>query len=66
MIEIFGIKEVDSKGEKKNFWQRIGIAYKNSDGSINCYFDYFPSDSKIKIQIREKKENGNEKEDVNF
>lgn len=55
MKEIFGVKEVESKGVKKNFWQRIGIAYENKDGSINCYFDYFPIGQNITIQIKDKK-----------
>ena len=68
MKEIYGIKKVESKGQEKSYWTRIGIAHENKDGSLNCYFDYLPSNGNITVQIRNKKEkqDGNEKENVDF
>jgi len=63
--EIYGIKTVDYKGEKKDFWIRIGIAHVNKDGSLNCSFDYFPRDTNIKIHIRDPKENKKEMQNDN-
>ena len=59
MKEVYGIKTVDQRGEKKNFWTRIGVAHENKDGSLNVYLDFFPvfrTDGQITIQIRDKKE----------
>ena len=74
MKEIYGIKEIENKGAKKSYWTRIGIAHVNKDGSLNCYFDFFPArtdNGKITIQIREKTEkkgekNGTGNEEVEF
>jgi len=55
MKEIFGIKKVTSNGEEKKFWTRIGIAHECKDGSLNCFFDYFPGGGNIAINIRDPK-----------
>lgn len=54
--DIFGIKEIETKGEKKSFWTRIGIAFLNQDGSMNCHFDYMPVREGITVHVRDKKE----------
>lgn len=51
---------VTREGTDKKFWMRIGTAWHNKDGSINCQFDCFPAGTP-NIQIRkptEKDESG--------
>jgi hypothetical protein len=47
--EIFGVVD---RGEQ-SFWTRIGVAFQNSDGSLNCLFNFLPTDPQTTIQIRE-------------
>jgi hypothetical protein len=37
------------RGEK-HFWNRVGSAFKNRDGSYNIYLDALPRDGKIQIR----------------
>ncbi len=40
--------------EKKSFWNRIGVAFQNKDGSWNLRFDYLPARmGETTIQLRE-------------
>ena len=41
------------RGEK-HFWNRVGTAFKNRDGSFNIFLDALPRDGKV--QIREIKD----------
>ena len=41
------------RGEK-HYWNRVGSAFRNRDGSYNIYLDSLPRDGKI--QIREVKD----------
>jgi len=34
------------------FWSRIGVAFKNRDGSINLKLDFFPRDPATGLQVR--------------
>lgn len=34
----------------RNFWNRVGTAYRNHDGSYNIYLDALPRDGKIQIR----------------
>ena len=47
---VYGI--VERPGLEKAFWSRIGVAFKNRDGSINLKFDFFPRDPGTGMQIR--------------
>ena len=38
--------------KKKTFWNRIGTAFENKDGSWNLLFDYFPTNAATTVQIR--------------
>ena len=40
--------------DKKDFWQRIGCAYINKDGSLNVVLNALPLNGKL--HIREKKQ----------
>ena len=52
-LAVFGITKYTSKeGEQKTRWTRIGVAFRNHDGSINAVLTAFPIGSD-KIQIRE-------------
>ncbi len=39
--------------QKKSFWNRVGTAFENKDGSWNLRFDYFPTDPTTTIQLRD-------------
>ena len=47
---VYGI--VERPGHEKGFWSRIGVAFKNRDGSINLKLDFFPRDPTTGLQIR--------------
>ena len=38
------------------FWTRIGVAFRNRDGSWNVRFDYLPTSMETTVQIREPRE----------
>ncbi len=59
MKEIFGMKKTTKDGGEKTYWTRIGIAYENKDGSLNCYLDYVPTSKEIVLNIRDPKEKEN-------
>lgn len=54
---LVGAKTVETNGDKKTFWNRIGRAFQNRDGSFNLKFDYFPvrDDGTMTVQLREDK-----------
>jgi hypothetical protein len=48
------------RGEKR-FWNRIGSAFRNRDGSYNIFLDSLPRDGKVQIREddrEQKKERG--------
>ena len=47
------------KGEKTNFWTKIGVAFVNKDGSLNVKLNAVPVDGQM--QIRDPKPKSNEK-----
>ena len=49
----WGAFNIVNKGEK-SYWNRIGTAFHNQDGSMNIYLDALPRDGKV--QIREQTE----------
>lgn len=44
---------------ENTYWNRAGVAFENSDGSLNMKLDLFPQ---VTFNIREPKENGEEKD----
>jgi hypothetical protein len=39
--------------DPRHFWTRIGVAFENSDGSLNLVLNFIPTDPETTIQIRE-------------
>lgn len=37
-------------GEEKTKWTRIGVAFKNRDGSLNVQLNYLPIDGRFQIR----------------
>ena len=42
---------VETNGDAKDFWQRIGSAWTNSDGSINITLNALPVNGKLHIRV---------------
>lgn len=40
---------ISGKGERK-FWTKIGVAFVNRDGSLNCKLDSLPVDGELHIR----------------
>lgn len=40
---------ITSKGERK-FWTKIGVAFQNRDGSLNCKLDSLPVGGELQIR----------------
>jgi len=38
------------KGEKTNFWTKIGVAFVNKDGSLNVKLNAIPVDGQIHVR----------------
>jgi len=47
---VYGI--IERPGLEKAFWSRIGVAFKNKDGSINLKLDFLPTDPASGMQVR--------------
>ncbi|MEM7083781.1 MAG: hypothetical protein AAF465_13705 [Pseudomonadota bacterium] len=41
---------VETGEDKKDFWQRVGSAWENQDGSINIVLNAFPVNGKLHIR----------------
>jgi hypothetical protein len=52
-LAVYAINEKD--GERAAWWQRIGMAFQNRDGSVTLYLDALPLGTN-KLQVREVKE----------
>jgi hypothetical protein len=52
LLAAFSITE--RKGQEKPFWNKVGVAYFNRDGSINVYLDALPLQGKL--QLREERD----------
>lgn len=64
MKEIYTITEVPAAEgrEAKNRWTKIGIAFVNKDGSINCFLDAYPANGKLHIRDKKEKEQGKQQD----
>jgi hypothetical protein len=49
---VYLITENGEGTDKKSYWNRVGVAFENRDGSINVKLDFLPG---VKLQIREPK-----------
>jgi len=54
---VYGI--IERPGQEKAFWSRIGVAFRNRDGSINLKLDFFPRDPGTGLQVRWAEEDEN-------
>ena len=56
MMQIVAVIERNANDpeKKKSYWNRIGVAFQNKDGSWNLRFDYLPANmAQTTIQLRE-------------
>ncbi|MFN7952024.1 MAG: hypothetical protein U0610_09880 [bacterium] len=51
---------VEREGMERPFWNRIGVAFENSDGSLNVRLDCLPLNGKLHIRDRKEQERGPE------
>ena len=56
-LAVFGITKIGDK----SYWNRIGSAWENRDGSINVQLNFLPLDGKLNIREQDAKSNGQEK-----
>lgn len=61
MKEIYTIVKSTNE-EHKDRWVRIGAAFVNKDGSINCFLDALPVNGKLHIRDRKEKEENKQDE----
>lgn len=54
-LAVYAINEKDKDGEKASWWQKIGLAFTNRDGSIAIYLDALPLGTN-KLQVREQRD----------
>jgi hypothetical protein len=54
-LAVYAINEKD--GDRAAWWQKIGMAFTNRDGSIAIYLDALPIGTN-KLQIREQRDEG--------
>lgn len=47
---------VDTPGNGSNFWQRVGSAWKNKDGSINVKLNALPVNGTLHIRVPKSKD----------
>jgi len=50
MKEVFAIIQRNGDKKGKPFWQKIGVAFPNSDGSLNVLLNCIPLDGRIHIR----------------
>ena len=55
---VYGI--IERLGHEKAFWSRIGVAFRNRDGSIDLLLDFFPRDPGTGLQVRWAEEEENQ------
>ncbi|HSC87998.1 MAG TPA: hypothetical protein VLC09_12035 [Polyangiaceae bacterium] len=48
---------ITGKGERK-FWHKVGVAFVNRDGSLNCKLDSLPVDGELHIRDVPAREDG--------
>jgi hypothetical protein len=47
---------IKRKGLEKGLWKKIGVAFRNRDGSANLRFDFYPRDPETGLQLRWKED----------
>ena len=41
---------VENEKTKKTYWMKLGVAFENSDSSINVHMDAFPKNGRIQLR----------------
>jgi hypothetical protein len=59
-FDVFNVKEAPKDSGKKNFWNRLGVAFQNADGSFSVHLDSLPLDGKLQIRAYVPKEDKGE------
>ncbi|MDH3845053.1 MAG: hypothetical protein OES69_14020 [Myxococcales bacterium] len=54
--EIFAV--IERKSLQKTLWKKIGVAFRNRDGSLNLLLDFYPRDPGTGLQLRWKEGDG--------
>lgn len=53
ILDIFAINEPKNPNEdSKSEWVKVGVAFENKDGSLNCIFDALPLSGRAHIRAR--------------
>ena len=63
-LGIYGIRTYEHRGEMKNSWTQIGVAFRNEDESLTLRFDYIPAGGDVRINVRPINKNGSEQEEA--
>jgi hypothetical protein len=58
--DVFNVKEAPKDSDKKSFWNKLGVAFENKDGSISVHLDSLPLDGKLQIRAYVPKEDKGE------
>ncbi len=61
-LTVYAINEKD--GDRGTWWQKIGLAFTNRDGSIAIYLDALPLGTN-KLQVREQRDEAKAPADAN-
>lgn len=61
MKEVYTVTNYkDKQGNEKSFWQKVGTAFENKDGSLSVNLNALPVNGKLVIQDKKEwKESGN-------
>jgi hypothetical protein len=51
-LGIYGIRTFEHRGETRNAWTQVGVAFRNSDDSLTLRFDYFPAAGDVRLNVR--------------
>jgi hypothetical protein len=59
-FDVFTITDRERDGKTASYWLKVGVAFRNKDGSLNVYLDALPVNGRL--QLREP--NGREADDA--
>ena len=51
-LGIYGIRTYEHRGETRNAWTQIGVAFRNDDDSLTLRFDYIPAGGDVRLNVR--------------
>ncbi len=54
-LDVFTIIERDNV---RPFWVRVGVAFRNKDGSLNLYLDALPVNGRLNVRVADKDKAG--------